>query len=46
MQKIDMLVPLHLFGCTVNEMYITIWNQFKTRTDLFYMFSLIGKLVW
>ena len=38
MQKIDMLVALHLFGCTVNEMY-TIWNQFKSRTSVLFMFA-------
>ena len=38
MQKIDMLVALHLFGCTVNEMY-TIWNQFKSRTSVLFVFA-------
>ena len=38
MQKIDMLVALHLFGCTVNEMY-TFWNQFKSRTSVLFVFA-------
>ena len=35
MQKIDMLVPLHLYGCKVNEMY-----TIQTRTDVLFVFSL------